>query len=106
MTGVLLVAVGGAAGALLRWLVSRSDSGLPWGMMAANVVASGAAAACVDLEGSWRWVVNVGLLGALSTWSSLAVAAAKLMRDGRTVQAVGVLAGTVAASIAAAVVFL
>lgn len=75
-------------------------------MMGANVAASAAAAAFADLDGSWRWLVNVGLLGALSTWSSLAVSAAKLTRSGQKPAAVIVLLGTVAGSIAAAVLVL
>ena len=90
----------------MRWLLSMRDEDIPWGMMAANVVASGAVAACADLDGSWWWAVNVGLLGALSTWSSLAVAAARLVRSGETAKAAAVLGGTVLGSVVAALALL
>ena len=106
MTAVVLIALGGGGGAVLRWLVTRADQSVPWAMMAANVVASAGAAVCADLDGSVRWLVNVGLLGALSTWSSLAVSAAKLVRSGETAKAIAVLGGTVMASVAAAAVLL
>ena len=106
MIAVLFVLLGGAAGAVLRWLVSRADGDIPWRMMGTNVSASAIAAAFADLDGSWQWVMNVGVLGALSTWSSLAVSAAKLARADQKLVAAAVLLGTVAGSIAAAAIFL
>ncbi len=106
MSAVVLVALGGAIGTVIRWLVSRRDDEVPFGMIAANVVASAAAAWLVDLDGRSGWLVNVGLLGALSTWSTLAVATAALAAKGRRLLAAAVLIGTTATSIAAAWVVL
>ena len=103
MITILLIAAGGSAGAAFRWLLTLRDGELPWRMMTANVVASGAAGAFADLDGSWRWLVNIGLLGALSTWSSLALATVRLAQADRSMAAATVAVGTTVASIAAAV---
>ncbi len=106
MIPVVLLVIGGASGAGLRWWLTRTDEAVPWRMMALNVAASAVAAALVDLDGQWRWLLNVGVLGALSTWSSLAVAGAELGRKGEVSTALAVVVGTAAASIAAAAVVL
>ncbi len=102
MIPVVLVGVGGCIGAILRFVVSAADRLIPWGMMTANVVASAAAGALIDLDGSWQWLINVGVLGAMSTWSSLAVATVRLAREEGYAVAMAVLIGTASASIAAA----
>ena len=106
MIAVMLIALGGAVGSVLRWLVSHRDDDLPLGMMTANVAASALAARLAELEGQVDWLVNIGLLGALSTWSSLAVATAGLAAKGRPATAAAVLTGTTVSSIAAAWVML
>ncbi len=106
MMAVVLISVGGAIGAVLRLVMCHGDGRVPWRMMAANVLASAAAAAFADLDDGWRWAVNVGVLGALSTWSSLAVSAAQLARADEKLTAAAVLLGTVAASVCAAALLL
>ncbi|MBT8240067.1 MAG: CrcB family protein [Acidimicrobiia bacterium] len=102
MSAVLLISVGGCIGALIRWVLTIVDRRIPWMMMAANITASGAAGWLSELDGSWRWLINAGLLGALSTWSSLAVAAIRLGREEGLAVAAGVLIGTTTGSVAAA----
>ncbi len=102
MITLVLVGVGGSLGAILRWVMAATDRIIPWGMMTANVIASAAAGALIDLDGSWRWLINVGVLGAMSTWSSLAVAAVRLTKQEGYRVAMAVLIGTTSASIAAA----
>lgn len=99
---VLLVALGGAIGALVRWSVSVSISQVPWGVMGANVVASAAAAFAQDLDGPLEWLLIAGFLGALSTWSTLAVVVVELWRQGMRGHVVGVLISTVGACVGAA----
>jgi fluoride ion exporter CrcB/FEX len=71
-------------------------------MIAANIAAAGAAGWLAELDGSWGWLINVGVLGALSTWSSLAVAVVRLAREEGLALAAGVLTGSTSGSIAAA----
>ncbi|MCX6398993.1 MAG: CrcB family protein [Propionibacteriales bacterium] len=75
MTG-LLVALGGAVGAPLRYaLGQRYDARWHHGTLAANIVASLLLGACVgwSLDGSALALVGTGFCGGLSTYSSLAV---------------------------------
>lgn len=81
---VLWVALGGAAGAPLRYLLSqRLDARTPgWhpGTLLANTAASLLLGACVgwSLAGSAAALVATGFCGGLSTYSSLAVQARDL----------------------------
>ena len=93
----LLVAVGGAAGALLRWAVGRwlATSGLPWATLVVNVVGSlllGAVAASSD---GWpRTLLGTGVAGALTTYSAFALDTVLLERNGRRAWAVANVIGT------------
>jgi CrcB protein len=92
MNRLLLIALGGAAGSVLRYLVhaamSPTDgSGFPLGTMTVNVlgcVAIGATAAWVDGDGTareaWRWLIIVGLLGGFTTFSTFSHDALRLMQ--------------------------
>lgn len=79
---VLLVLVGGALGAPVRYVVdlmvqSRHDSVLPWGTLAVNAAGSlvlGATAGGVAAAGGPHWLltlVGTGFCGALTTFSTL-----------------------------------
>jgi fluoride exporter len=81
---VLLVLVGGAIGAPLRYVTdlfvqSRHDSVFPWGTFAVNVVGSlilGATAGAVTNADGPTWVltlVGTGFCGALTTFSTFQV---------------------------------
>lgn len=93
----LLVAVGGAAGALLRWAVGRwlASSGLPWATLVVNVVGSlllGIVAAAAD--GWSRILLGTGVAGALTTYSAFALETVLLERDGRRGWAVANVVGS------------
>lgn len=80
LSGVLLVAAGGALGSVLRYLVSLGSlallgPGFPWGTLAVNVVGSAliGAAAAAGLEGPARLLVVTGILGGFTTFSAFSL---------------------------------
>lgn len=90
---VLLVLVGGAVGAPLRYLADlavqrRHDSVFPWGTFAVNVSGSlvlGAVAAAVFVAGAPDWVltlVGTGVCGALTTFSTFGFETVRLLEEG------------------------
>ena len=108
----LLVLVGAAVGAPLRYLTdravqSRHDSLFPWGTFAVNLVGcllfgaiAGAAEQRVRLAPEVRAFLLVGVLGGFTTFSSYAFESFTLVRDGQfaaaTVNLVGqILAGLI-----------
>lgn len=109
---VLLVLVGGAVGAPLRYLADlavqrRHDSVFPWGTFAVNVVGSfvlGAVAAAVFVAGAPSWVltlVGTGLCGALTTFSTFGFETVRLLEEGSIATAVANALGSLAAGLAA-----
>jgi len=90
---VLLVLLGGAVGAPLRYLVdlqiqARHDSVMPWGTLAVNVTGSlllGALAAAVTTQGAPSWLLTLlgtGLFGALTTFSTFSYETTRLFQEG------------------------
>lgn len=79
---VVAVAVGGAAGAVVRHLLATAPWGPLRGILTANVVGCAGLGALVALVGSpgLLLLLGTGLCGALTTWSTLAVQAAELGR--------------------------
>ena len=109
----LVVAVGGAVGAPLRYLTdrlvsSRVDALFPWGTFAVNVVGSailgvlagamlaGAGSATLGL------LLGVGLSGALTTYSTFAYETARLLELRARWVALANVAGSITAGLVAA----
>lgn len=114
MTGRLLaIAAGGAAGALLRfglagWVQHRTGAAFPWGTLAVNL----AGCFCIGLLAGWfqhtpvnpwlRDLLMVGLLGAMTTFSTFSLESLRLLRDGEWLYAAGNVFGSCAAGLALA----
>lgn len=108
----LVVGVGGAVGAPLRYLTdrfvqSRHDSLFPWGTLTVNVAGSAllgmlAGAALVGGESTdLGLLLGVGLCGALTTYSTLSFETARLIEQrARLIAATNVI-GSVLAGVAA-----
>jgi CrcB protein len=91
-----LVMAGGAIGAGMRhllggWLLRQAGEGWPWGTLASNLIGSfaiGFLFAWLQGRGPaalyWRAFLVVGVLGALTTWSSLMLETLVFARTGRT----------------------
>jgi fluoride exporter len=96
----LLVALGAAVGAPLRYAVAHAlDEGRPAGTLLVNVLGSGLAgcfAALALSEGAWALLVT-GFCGGSTTYSSCAVRAVDLGRPGLVYAA-----ATIVLSVAAA----
>jgi fluoride ion exporter CrcB/FEX len=77
---LLLVALGGATGSVLRYLVSMQaavhlGAGFPWGTLAVNVLGSAAIGLLggMGLGGAWRLLLMTGLLGGFTTFSAFSL---------------------------------
>jgi len=80
------VALGGAVGAVLRYLLARwsAPARFPWGTLAANVPGSLLlGVVVVSVDGWARVLLATGVAGALTTYSSFALETALLDRTGR-----------------------
>ncbi len=110
---VLLLALGAAVGAPLRYLVDRAvqrrhDSVFPWGTFAVNVTGSfilgvlvrGASAGAVP--GSLVALLGTGLCGALTTYSTFGYETVRLLEDRARSYAVLNAAASVVAGLGAA----
>jgi len=95
---VVLVLVGGAVGAPLRYLTdlfvqARHDSVLPWGTLTVNVVGSlilGGLASAVVIAGAPAWLLTLagtGFCGALTTFSTFGFETVRLLEDGSWLEA-------------------
>jgi len=83
------VAVGGAVGSTLRYLVSLGAAsalglGFPWGTLAVNVVGSVAigALASLGVQGNAWLLLVTGLLGGFTTFSAFSLETALLWQRG------------------------
>lgn len=89
----IAIAFGGAAGAILRWLMTNGmyrwfGRDFPWGTLSVNVLGSFAMGLLVllfiervDPAPALRLGVLVGFLGAFTTFSSFAVETVHLIQD-------------------------
>ena len=94
----LLVALGAAAGAPLRYAIAHSlDGRFPTGMLLVNVVGSGLFGVFAALSlGDAGWaLLGTGFCGGFTTYSSLATDTAVLFRDGLPWVAIAYSLGTV-----------
>ena len=94
MNNYLFIAVGGAAGACLRFFVNQQalslfGKGFPFGTLIVNITGSfllGLIYALIEHEhialGPWRSLVAIGFLGALTTFSTFSVDTLVLMQQG------------------------
>ena len=115
MSSILVVAAGGAVGAVARyvaggWVQDFSGGFFPWGTFAVN------AAGCFLLGFSMVWLqstiasaelrelVTIGFLGSFTTFSTFSYEAVAMIRDGEWWRAGGYVAGSVAVGLAAVVV--
>ncbi len=109
MTG-LVVALGvvglGGLGAVVRLVLARwgneAVGGWPAGTLVANVGAAFALGVIHGQFGDLGTAIGVGLLGALSTWSTLALEVMDRIRSGRWTTAASYLATTLVVGVAAA----
>ncbi len=77
---MLLVALGGATGSVLRFVVSTLavewlGGRFPWGTLAVNIVGSAAIglAGGAGLAGEWRLLLVTGVLGGFTTFSAFSL---------------------------------
>lgn len=107
----LLVGLGGAVGAPLRYLTdlvvqSRHGSAVPWGTFTVNATGSlllGAVAGAVT-AGAPGWLltlVGTGLCGALTTYSTFGYETVRLVEDGAAQEALLSVAGGLAVGLLA-----
>lgn len=110
---VLLVAVGGAIGAVLRHLVDQSVSRVvagdyPWGILLVNGIGSlllglvTPAAAVGAISPPVAMLLGVGLCGALTTYSTVAAQTWQFVEQGRRGRAAVAIVATVIVSVSAA----
>ncbi|MCC6348235.1 MAG: fluoride efflux transporter CrcB [Candidatus Eisenbacteria bacterium] len=117
MRSALLVALGGALGSVLRWLVGgwvqslTPSSTFPWGTFAVNAIGSFAIGALLGLAleralvpPAMRLLLVTGLLGGFTTFSSFSYETLQLARDGQWPAAVGYSLGSLVLGVAAAFV--
>ena len=95
---VVLVLLGGAVGAPLRYLTdlfvqSRHDSVFPWGTLTVNLAGSlllGGLASAVVNGGAPTWLLTLlgtGFCGALTTFSTFGFETVRLVEDGSWLEA-------------------
>lgn len=115
MLNTLLVMIGGAIGAALRYQLGRASfhlmgPGYPWGTLAANVIGGfimGLVVGWLSLRYSGengeqiRLLVAVGVLGGFTTFSAFSLEALLMMQRGEWFNMLGYVSASVIASIGA-----
>jgi CrcB protein len=108
----LCVALGGAAGAVLRWSAGElvpDGSGFAWTTFAINVsgsllLALLPALSFVRRSRAWAVTLGPGVLGGFTTLSAYSEQTRALLADGRALTALAYVAGTLLACLAAVTV--
>lgn len=115
MSMILAVASGGAIGAVLRYVLSSAvarwlGSGFPWGTLAVNVLGAFVMGMCIELfvralpvTQELRAFVVVGILGALTTFSTFSLDTVFLAERGEWILAASYVVASVVLSIGALV---
>jgi CrcB protein len=99
-----LVAVGGAAGASVRWgviEVASVEGRFPWATLVVNVVGCGVLGLVARRDRSVAMVLGVGVCGGLTTFSTLAIEIATLLNNGDAVLAVAYVAASLVLGVGA-----
>lgn len=113
MTAALLVALGAAVGAPLRYLIDRAiqdrhNPAFPWGTFTVNVVGSfilGLVTAAATLLGPTAvTAVGAGFCGALTTYSTFSYETLRLLEDRARFYAAANIIASVVAGLGAAIV--
>lgn len=105
---LVLVMVGAAVGAPLRYLTDRAvqrmgDSAFPWGTFIVNVAGSFVLGLVSQrLAPEVQLLVGTGFCGALTTYSTFSYETLRLAEDGSNLLALANVSGSVAAGVAAA----
>ena len=102
---LVLVCVGGGAGAGLRFGVGRLLAGdaFPWhtlGINAAGSLLLGVVAVGLRDRPGWAALLGAGLCGGFTTFSAFSLETVRLLEAGRPAAAVGYVLGSVAAGLA------
>jgi CrcB protein len=112
---LILIGIGGFAGAVSRylvdgWVASWTRGGFPWGTMAVNLsgslllgLAFALAVERAVLPSEVRGPLMIGFIGAYTTFSTLALESWRLLEDGAYLQGVANLGGSVVLGLAALV---
>jgi CrcB protein len=111
LNSVLLIAIGAACGAVLRWLLGLGLNGLfpaiPMGTLAANLVGGYLMGVMIALLAGplsnapeLRLLVVTGFLGGLTTFSAFSGEVARLLQQGRLAMAGAAIAVHVIGSVA------
>lgn len=99
MNKVIAIALGGAAGCVLRYWMSTGvhsllGRGFPYGTLAVNVLGSLLMGALFVLfverlssDGLWRAAILVGVLGGFTTFSSFSIETFNLIEEGALLKA-------------------
>lgn len=112
MRDVLLVGIGGGAGSIARFLVSRivgTTDGFPWATLTVNVVGSFAIGLAAGLfatrvSDSVRLGLVVGFLGGFTTFSAFSSETVDLVRNGAAALGLANMVVSMLLGVAAAVV--
>lgn len=111
---VILIAAGGALGAVARyglsgWVQGRAGGFFPWGTLVVNVLGSFLLGflfrylEATTLPAEWRQAATIGLLGAFTTFSTFSLETVALVQDGDWARASAYLVASVLLGLVAVV---